>query len=105
MPSTGYQVSPSQSQSSSPNFSGLYPLPPQTPGFIGFERQIEDLELADLLKNKHVRELFKGWKDATEVILGNVESHKDLLQQINTLTKEVYSVKTELSECRQQMSK
>ena len=64
------------------------------------ENDIQHLQLHDLLKNPHVLQLWNQYQGATDKLLQESEEQKKLLQQINVLTAEVHSLRTEIAEAR-----
>jgi hypothetical protein len=96
---------PSETSSSSANFpasTGLYLASPsiRTPEFCRPEIDIQHFQLHELLKNPHVFQLWNQCQGATDKLLQESEEQKKLLQQINLLTAEVHSLRTEIAEAR-----
>jgi hypothetical protein len=82
--------------------NGLY-LPPPSLGTSQLhhpETDIQHLQLHELLKNPYVFQLWNQYQSATDKLLQESDEQKKLLQQINTLTAEVHSLKTEITEAR-----
>ena|ERR1700679_1701645 len=103
MYSDNYLASTHPAEASSTGFSAteLF-LPPSlgTPRFRDPETDIQQLQLHELLKNPHVLQLWNQYQGATDKLLQESEEQKKLLQQINTLTAEVHTLKTEMTEAR-----
>ena len=94
-------------EGSSANFaatsSGLYTSSPSllhTPEFRRQEFDIQHLQLHEFLKNPHVFQLWNQYQSANDKLLQESEEQKKLLQQINALTAEIHSLRTELIETR-----
>jgi hypothetical protein len=85
-----------------PATSGLYlPSPSlRTPEFRRLEIDLQHLQLHELLKNPHIYQLWNQYQGATDKLLQESEEQKKLLQQINALTAEVHSLKSETIEAR-----
>lgn len=101
---------PSETSSSSINFPagpGLYlPSPSlRTPEFRHPELNIQNFQLPELLTNPHVFQLWNQYQTATDKLLQESEEQKKLLQQINGLTAEVHSLRTEIAEARYQYNR
>lgn len=85
-------------QSSSPlftspgtNISGLFL--PRDQGHESQDLVIEKLEMCDLMRNPHYRDLFQQWTQATQQVIQNADYQRGLFQQINTLQAEVAELK------------
>ncbi|KAJ3486923.1 hypothetical protein NLJ89_g11764 [Agrocybe chaxingu] len=91
---------------SSPEFPGLS-LDSQTSNNAQYNQvadRIERMELADLLKNPHVHELFTNWKDTSQRAIRDMEEQKNLYRQINMLQVEVQRLRAELAQHQLQLS-
>lgn len=103
--SDNYLASTHRSLEASTGFpaNGHYHLtspPLGTPQFRRLETDIQHLQLHELLKNPHVFQLWNQYQGATDKLLRESEEQKKLLQQINVLTAEVHTLRTEIAEAR-----
>jgi hypothetical protein len=80
--------------------TGIYLSSPSlgTPQFRRPETDIQHLQLHELLKNPHVFQLWNQCQGTTDKLLQESEEQKKLLQQINVLTAEVHTLRTEIAE-------
>lgn len=63
---------------------------------------IENLELPDLMKNPHVRELFNKWTEANQRTVQHTETQSKLLNQINVLQNEIHSLRGQVIELQKE---
>lgn len=75
---------------SSPNSSGLFLPQNQT---YNPDLAIEKLDMGNLMKNSHYRDLFGRWGQATQQIMQNAEYQQGLFQQISALQAEVATLR------------
>lgn len=65
-------------------------------GLGGSQSFIQSLELSDLLKNEHVRQLFNRYQEATSQVVKASEMQKTLWNENTRLTSELQSTSAEL---------
>jgi hypothetical protein len=75
------------------NFSSTPNLSPSLSSSQTFT--VENLELAELLKNQHVRSMYNSWKQASQQVIEGAQMQQTLWRENSKLVAEIEALKIE----------